>query len=414
MRNSFCYLAITSFFILSSQAWAEAEKNTDKPPFKIEHSVKYDQFTGKILKNRVRMRLQANFESPVLKELQRNDLVVVVGESEDFYAVQPPSDILGYVFRTFVLDNVVEGNHVNLRIKPDTDSPVISQLDAGTRVEGKIARENNKWLEIKLPQTTRFYVAKEFVEKAGDAGFKDRFEKKKADLYHLLSVTDTLSRTEMQKPFDLMMVDGLKSNYEHIILDFPEFPEASQKAKESLAALQDDYTKKKVAFLEKQAGAASSTQETNLKLSAELQAHKSKINDLESEIEKGRQFVSLNQTAAKPAQMPVNMSTWLPIEENLFNQWLQKNPRSDPKHFYEEQSQQGFVLRGVVDHYNRPVKNKPGDFMILNTASRMPVAFLYSTHINLQDYVGHEVSILVSPRDNHHFAFPAYFVLTVQ
>jgi hypothetical protein len=108
------------------------------------------------------------------------------------------------------------------------------------------------------------------------------------------------------------------------------------------------------------------------------------------------------------------MSNWLPVEENLFKAWSLQTGKRHPQEFYEEQKQQSFVLRGIIDPYTRPIKNKPGDYMLLNTISKLPVAFLYSTHINLQDYVGHEVSVMVSPRNNNNFAFPAYFVLTLE
>ena len=220
----------------------------------------------------------------------------------------------------------------------------------------------------------------------------------------------------MLKPFDQMMIDGLKANYQHIILDQPEFPEAGARAKEALAALQASYTAKKMAYLENQSEVSSSTFEMNKQLAEELEEQKTKISHLQQEIEKGRQFAAMEnpETSNKFSQLPMNMSTWLPIEENLYQLWLEKNGQSNPHDFYEQQKQQSFVLKGVVDIYNRPVKNKPGDYMLLNATNKLPLAFLYSTHINLQDYIGREVSIVVSPRDNHNFAFPAYFVLTVE
>lgn len=426
MRNVFPSLFTLSFFLSCSIPCLQAETDKDMISNKSETSVsnkseinpasKLEPFTGKVTKNRVRLRLQSNYEGPVLREFNRNDLVLILGETDDFYAIQPPLDFPGFVFRTYVLDNVIEGNRVNVRLKPDLEAPVIAQLKSGDRVEGHVASANNKWLEIKLPDNARFYVAKEYIEKAGDVNFKARFERKKEEIYHLLNTTDTLSQAEMKKPFDQIMINGLKANYQHIIFDHPDFPDAGVKAKEALAALQEAYTIKKLDYLESQARASSSTVETNKKLAAEVQAHKNKISHLEQEIENGRQFASIDKivTSNRPSQMPLNMSIWLPVEESLFNNWLQTHGRSHPQEFYDEQKQQGFVLKGIIDTYNRPVKNKPGDYMLLNSASKLPVAFLYSTHINLQSYVGHEVSIVVSPRDNHKFAFPAYFVLTLE
>src|SRR5947209_1386500 len=60
-------------------------------------------FTGKILRNKVRMRLQPTLDAGVVRELNNGEMIVVVGENEDFFAIQPPSDVKGYIFRTFVL-----------------------------------------------------------------------------------------------------------------------------------------------------------------------------------------------------------------------------------------------------------------------------------------------------------------------
>lgn len=428
MRNlSPSFFALSIFFSMTTlglqaenePATTPVAKKSEARPAASVVSTKFEPFTGKVTKGKVRMRLQSNYEGPVLRELNRNDYVVVLNETDDFYAIQPPADLRGYIFRTYVLDNVVEGDRVNVRIKPDREATILAQLKSGDRIEGIVAPTNNKWLEIKLPNTTRLYVAKEYVEKVGDVGFKERLDKKRDAAYDLLNTTDAMSKTELQKPFEQMSIVGIKANYQHIINDYPEFPEALTKAKEGLTAIQEAYTAKKVAYLEEQSRLSSTTIEANKQLNAQLQVHRDKINNLEQQIEQTRQFTPVVQSetsssSKKPSQVPVNMSAWIPVEESLFHEWSQKTGINNPQNFYMEQQQQGFVLRGVIDPYTRPIKNKPGDYMLLNPASKLPVAFLYSTHINLQDYVGHEVSVVVSPRNNNNFAFPAYFVLTIE
>jgi uncharacterized protein YgiM (DUF1202 family) len=383
-------------------------------------ATKFEPFTGKLTKNKVRLRIQANYDGPAFRELNRDDLIVVLGESDDFYAIQPPPDVRGYVFRSYVLDNVVEGDKVNIRLKPDREATIVAQLKAGDRIEGTPAAANNKWLEIKLPSTTRFYIAKDYVEKVGDVNHKERVDKKRIAASDLLNTTDMMSKAELQKPFDQMSIAGIKANYQHIINDYSEFPETASKAKDSLVAIQEAYTAKKVAYLEEQTRHSSSTIEANKKLNAELEAHKSKINHLQQQIEQNRQVAVVTQpnveaqASKKPSQLPINMSAWLPVEEGLFQAWAQYSGKQNPQDFYEEQKQHAFVLQGIIDSYTRPIKNKPGDYMLLNAVSKLPIAFLYSTDINLQDYVGHEVTIKVSPRNNNNFAFPAYFVLTLE
>ena len=69
----------------------------------------FTPFTGKIKGRKVRLRATADLEGRVVKELNRQDLLVIVGEKGDFYSVEPPAGSKAYVFRSFVLDGIVEG-----------------------------------------------------------------------------------------------------------------------------------------------------------------------------------------------------------------------------------------------------------------------------------------------------------------
>ena len=376
----------------------------------------FEAFTGKIKKNKVRLRLQPAYDSQVLKDLKKNDLIVVLGETDDFYAIQPLPDMHAYIFRTFVLDNVVEGHRVNIRLKPELDASVVAQLNSGDRVEGTVDTNNPKWLKIKIPENVRFYIAKEYVEKQGDAGLRDRLERKQQEGYQLLQTTDAISQQEMQKPFEKINLDGVQANYKHLISDFPEFPSIGQKAQELHTALLDAYTVKKIAYLEEKAKSsitAAALEAKNKQLQAELQDQKSKIANLEQKVDKEPSVVAVIN-APKQSQLPLNMVAWMPIEEHFFNTWAKQTGHHDLNLFYQAQKQNAFKVKGIIEPYNRPVKNKPGDYMLVNSVSKLPIAYLYSTVVNLQDHVGHEISVLVSPRPNNQYAFPAYFVLSFE
>ena len=66
----------------------------------------------------------------------------------------------------------------------------------------------------------------------------------------------------------------------------------------------------------------------------------------------------------------------------------------------------------MIEPYTYSVKEKPGDFILRSGES--PIAYLYSTHIDLEKWVGKSVTVMTSPRPNNHFAFPAFFVLSVE
>jgi uncharacterized protein YgiM (DUF1202 family) len=407
-------MIITSSATMHAEVQSDANVSTETLRQTQASAQTIQPFTGKVLKNKVRVRLQPSFEGPVLGELNKGDFVLTLGEVEDFYAIQPPEDARGYIFRTFVLDNVVEGNKVNVRLKPDLDAPIVAQLNSGDRIEGVISTANNKWLEIKLPNTARYYVSKDYIEKVGDAKMMGRQAQRKSDVYQLLHNTEVVSRNEMQKPFEQINLDAIKTNYTHIILDFPDFPDASAKAKTLLSALENEYAAKKMSYLETKATKVSSDlEQQNRKLSDELSSHKQKLQTLEQQLQ-DQQSMVLNSSSKIVDRLPVNMAEWLPKEEALFNAWAEENGNTRTRDYYEDQNKKSILVKGIIEAYNRPVKNKPGDFVLINPATKLPIAFLYSTQINLQDLIGHESTLRVTPRPNNNYAFPAYFVLSIE
>ncbi|MDP4164853.1 MAG: hypothetical protein Q8898_17300, partial [Bacillota bacterium] len=159
----------------------------------------FSPFTGKVKRTKVRLRANADLESPVVKELRKGELLIVNGKKGDFYAVEPPAGSKAYVFRSFVLDGVVEGNRVNVRFAPSLDAPIIAHLNSGDRIQGVISSLNNKWYEISPPSGTRFYVAKEFVESIGGPELKVQLDKRRNAAEQLLDAATLLTQVEMKK-----------------------------------------------------------------------------------------------------------------------------------------------------------------------------------------------------------------------
>ena len=343
----------------------------------------FSPFTGKVKGKKVRLRANADLDGRVVRELNRNDLIVVVGEKGDFYAVEPPSGIKAYVFRSFILDGVVEGNRVNVRLEPSLDAPVIGHLSSGDRINGIISSLNNKWYEISPPAGTRFYVAKEFINSIGGPEVKAQLDKRRIAAEQLLDAATLLTQAEMKKPFHEMDIERIKQNYQTVINDYSELSELADKAKEAFNALQEEYTQRKIAYLEEKSEGKVSSDEGK--------------------------SVARFETALNPTD---RMKMWEPVEESLYLGWASRNEYRSIDEFYDEQKQGAHTVTGIVEPYTTPVKRKPGDFILKD--KDLPLAYIYSTQINLQDYAGKKVTLLVTPRSNNNFAFPAYFVLSVE
>lgn len=385
-------MRIFAYLLIATFGFAAAPKTENFKPF-----------TGKLTANKVRIRAKADLESPIVRQMNKNDLLLVVGEEGDFYAIEPMKDTKAYVFRSYVLDNIVEASRVNVRLEPHVDAPIIGQLQAGTRVEGTLCSINPKWLEISPPKSAKFYVAKEFVGNAGGPEFLVSMQKRKAQVEELLSSTYMAAEEECKKNYEEMAPQHAIEQFQKIMRSFADFPEATNAAKEGLALLKETYLNKKIAYLEAKAELTTSAKEEML----------AKHKEENSELFVNDQVKIDPALWKKKAHMGETLSFWDNIEESLFLSWTAFHTGKSLNEYYAEQKANASVLIGTIERYNYDVRNKPGDY-ILRGAEDTPVAYLYSTQIDLDQFTGKTVTILASPRPNNHFAFPAYFVFSVE
>lgn len=359
-----------------------------QPSFTSEKKAEaFKPFTGKVLSNKVRMRSKADLESHIVRQLGKQDLLLITGEEGNFYAIQPPKDLKTYVFRSYILDGVVEADRVNVRLEPHVDATIIGQLQAGTKVAGIPCATNPKWLEIAPPSGTHFYVAKEYVTYAGGPEFLAEMDKRKTQVETLLSSALCLAEMETKKSFEEMSSEEAVSKLQDIVHNYADFPEAVAQAKEALAVLKETYLQKKISHLEDERIA--------VPLNGAAMAKKQAANSLKSS--------RINTD---------DMQYWNVVEESLYLSWAAFHAGKKMEDFYQEQKANGTILSGKVETYKQSVKNKPGDYLL--KCDQSPSAYLYSTEVDLEKFVDKEVTILVSPRPNNHFAFPAYFVLAIE
>lgn len=400
----------------------------------------FHPFTGKVRANRVRLRTQPNLEAHVVKELCAGDLFAVVGEDSDYYIVQPPKQMKGYVFRTFVLEDIVEGARVNVRLQPDTDSPVIGQLNSGDRIKGGISQQNSKWLEIDPPANARFYVAKEYLEKIGPVELIEKQEQRKAEASKHLNTALLFGQSELRKPFEEIDLGSINQQFDKLT-EFADLQEIQDKAKETQSIIQETYIQKKIAFLESKADRSTVSldnennrqqalamektyQQRLMQIGNELQGEENSSNAAHGLVASAANSLEAvgasisNSSNAIVANTKINlditdkMKVWEPLEQSIYQIWASSNEEKGFRDFYEEEQTNATVLTGIIEPYSRPVKNRPGDFIL--RIDNLPVAFLYSTKINLQDKVGQKVTVLATPRPNNNFAFPAYYVLSIE
>jgi hypothetical protein len=340
----------------------------------------FKSFTGKVLGYKVRLRTKPDLESHIIAKLNKSDLLLVVGQEEDFWKVAPLPETKAYVFRSYILDGKIEANRVNIRLSPTTDAPIIGQLKRGDVIDGEISKLDHKWLEIAPPKSTVFYIAKEFVGYAGTKTYITTMNRKKSEVKDLLNTAYLMVEKECKKPFDQMHSEKAISLFEKIIEEYAEFDEFVVQAKEGLTLLKDNYLQKKIAFLEKKAA----------------------IPGVAEVVETPKPFIKKDTPSPK-------MESWKDVETSLFQKWTAFHPNKSMDDFYAEQKIGAIKLTGIVRRFNHDIKNKPGNYVLEGTDS--PIGYLYSTMVDLEKYADKKITVNVSPRSNHHFAFPAYFVI---
>lgn len=362
----------------------------------------FNSFTGKVIANKVRVRVKPDLESHIIRQANKDDLLLIVGEKGGFFAVEPPRETKAYVFRSYVLDDIVEANRVNVRLEPHIDAPIIGQLHVGDKVEGQICPLNRKWLEIAPPKETRFFISKEYVAQVGGPEYISVMQKRKSEVEKLLSSAFLLAETECKKAYEEMDLHPAMEQLELVLRNFHDFPAALSQAKEALALLKETYLNKKIEFLE-------STAELSPTAKDELIAkHKEENRDLFSEVQVDPNFWDKKQMKRELSHAS---HFWDTVEESLYLSWSAFHSGKKMDDFYTEQRANATVLVGKVESYPYELRDKPGDF-ILRKAD-MPIAYLYSTHVDLEKHLGKTVTLLAAPRPNNHFAFPAYFVLSI-
>lgn len=392
----------------------------------------FEPFTGKVTASRVRMRIQPDLDSYIVKELEEGEMVAIIGEVHDFYIVSPPAGQKTYIYRKYVFDNVIAGEHVNVRLTPDMESPVLGQLNNGDHVVGSLVEPGSHWLPIEPPEGICFFVAKDFVRNVGGPELVQNRETRLSEVGHLMNQAYLVGQSELRKPFEEVDIAKVKEGFEKVINEYSDFPEFVEKAQTVLAMAHDLYLQKKIAFLE------SKTQKNsvewaakNAELNEQLEDYQKQIAYYQEQLEdatpkKEEVVAAVAEQVVQPTLIVENleeyfvdreamtdrMRVWEPTEEALYQQWSMENEDRPIEEFYAEAAFDADMIEGIVENYTRPVLNRPGDFLL--RVDNRPVAFLYSTKVNLEDTVGHKVRVKAIERPNNHFAFPAYYVISVE
>lgn len=428
MNRAFRVLAAVFPLLCCAQgnAWSATPNPQAKTQAKAE-PIKESAFTGATVREKVRLRLQPDLNAKVIKDLGRGELMLIVGEDNGFYRVKPDPDQRAYVYTKYVNNGKISGERVNIRLQPDLESPILIQLATGDQVVATAPPSGN-WLEVSMPDPVVFYVAKEYIEKVGDANYLYNIRRNERELRQQTEFASNMSKIELQKPFEEIDLTAARQAFKKAL----DLSGNKQDKRAHIEQLRQDmeqaYAEKRDAYLSSKTQAPASPSTTSAvasppTLEEELDAYHTQMSKLDKKLDitspEAATSLAGKDAATQPKAdrvMEAMINRWSPVEGAYFKAWADKKgvKKASLDDFYADQRQQGISLQGVLQPYLGQVKNRPGDFLLVETESRRPLAYLYSTQINLAADVGREVTIVGIPRNNNHFAYPAYYVLEVE
>lgn len=332
---------------------------------------------AKIRGSKVRMRQKPTLDSPIIRQMQNGEALFVGNEVEGFTEIFPSIGQKAYVFRTYILDNQVEGKKVNVRLAPSLKAPIVAQLSQGDKVEGQVCSSSRKWLEIDMPLSARFYIYSKYLELITEQEYQS---------------IATKAESALPKN-DLAVASANRENSDTFKTSQKTAQNTSQKTAQ--AAFQETSRE----TLKETQKAASKKNDTSL-ISSNSQPARS-----------GRSDIS-DVASSVASSASSNGTSWNEIENQYFETWKQSHPSSTISDYEQSQILAAHEKSGLLTPYDSKVQNPPGDYLLeLSSGGKI---FLYSHKIDLSAYVGQQVRLLVLKRTSADFAWPAFVVVDIQ
>jgi hypothetical protein len=102
---------------------------------------------------------------------------------------------------------------------------------------------------------------------------------------------------------------------------------------------------------------------------------------------------------------------WVDLETNIYSRWKQQHLNGDYQQFLTTESEFTRLEQGRIVKVHKVSLNHPGDFILYN--GKKPVAYIFSTTIDLNDYNNIEKKLMLTERPNNMWGLPAYKVVRV-
>jgi len=125
-------------------------------------------FKGKVKADNINVRTDSTASSEVICSLDKDTDVEVILELYDWYKIKLPSNAWAFIkkdFATMIDDKTakVSGDNVNIRLRPDTSSPIIGRVNKDEVVG--ILEDKGDWYRIEPVSSSFGWIHKGFIKR---------------------------------------------------------------------------------------------------------------------------------------------------------------------------------------------------------------------------------------------------------
>jgi SH3-like domain-containing protein len=181
--------------------------------------------TGEINAHEVNIRAGAHLNYEILTQLDKGDLVLVTGTRGDWTRIAMPPGVLAWVSSKFVAeDGLVEAENVNVRSGPSLKHNLLCQLDRDQQVV--VVKESGEWYGIMPPDDAWAWVHSNLVDDKGEAALYTAWAPRKAKCMALLAAADDFRSKQLHQAEADIDFDAILANYQRLEKDYADMPEA--------------------------------------------------------------------------------------------------------------------------------------------------------------------------------------------
>ena len=182
-------------------------------------------FTGVVNGHDANARAGANLNYEIVTQLQKGDLVLVVGKWMQWLKIRSPEGTILWASAEYIQDGKVIANKLNVRSGANLKYNVICQLSREDEVEVVKTSEDGKWAGITPPEQAYLCIHEDLIDRKGGSDLYNAHSRRKAEVENKLSRVELKRELNMKKKPEEVPFEDLISEYEAIAKGYPEFEE---------------------------------------------------------------------------------------------------------------------------------------------------------------------------------------------